>query len=88
MIFGARELQRRRIALVARCSAQRDSIVAAAGPLAVKAAAADRVLTTVRVHPVLATMALGALAGMVPRILPPWVARVWLLYSLVRRFLG
>jgi hypothetical protein len=88
VIFGARELQRRRIGLVARCSAQRASIAAAAGPLAAKAAAADRVLTTVRVHPVMATMAMGALAGLVPRILPPWVTRLWLLYSLVRRFVG
>ena len=88
MIFGARELQRRRIGLVARCSSQRASIAAAAGPLAVKAAAADRVLTTVRVHPIIATLAAGALAGLVPRVLPPWLTRVWLLYSLVRRFVG
>jgi hypothetical protein len=88
VIFGARELQRRRIGLVARCSSQRASIAAAAGPLAVKAAAADRVLTTVRVHPIIATLAAGALAGLVPRVLPPWLTRVWLLYSLVRRFVG
>ena len=88
MIFGARELQRRRIGLVARCSSQRAAIAAAAGPLAVKAAAADRVLTTVRVHPIIATLAAGALAGLVPRVLPPWLTRVWLLYSLVRRFVG
>jgi hypothetical protein len=31
---------------------------------------------------------MGALAGLVPRILPPWVTRLWLLYSLVRRFVG
>jgi hypothetical protein len=88
VIFWARELQRRRIGLMARCSAQRASIAAAAGPLAAKAAAADRVLTAVRVHPVIATMAAGALAGLVPRVLPPWLTRVWLLYSLVRRFIG
>ena len=88
MIFGARELQRRRIGLVARCSAQRASIAAAAGPLAAKAAAADRILTTVRVHPILAMLASGAVAGLVPRILPSWVTRVLLIYSLLRRFLG
>jgi len=88
MIFGARELQRRRIGLVARCSEQRASIAATAGPLAAKAAAADRVLSTVRGHPILATMAAGALAGLVPRVLPPWLTRVWLLYSLLRRFVG
>lgn len=88
MIFGARELQRRRIALIARSSAERASIAAAVGPLASKAAAADRVLTAVRVHPIIATMAAGAVAGLVPRVLPPWLTRVMLLYSLLRRFLG
>ena len=88
MIFGARELQRRRIGLVARCSSQRAAIAAAAGPLAAKAVAADRVLTAVRVHPIIATLAAGALAGLVPRVLPPWLTRVLLLYSLVRRFVG
>jgi hypothetical protein len=88
VIFGARELQRRRIGLAARCSAQRASIAAAAGPLAAKAAAADRVLTAVRVHPIIATMAAGALAGLVPRVLPPWLTKLWVLYSLVRRFVG
>ena len=88
MIFGARELQRRRIGLVARCSAQRASIAAAAGPLTTKAAAADRILTTVRVHPILAMLASGAVAGLVPRVLPPWLTRVLLLYSVLRRFIG
>ena len=88
MIFGARELQRRRIGLAARCSAQRASIATAAGPLTAKAAAVDRILTTVRVHPIVATLAAGAVAGLVPRILPAWLTRVLLLYSLARRFLG
>jgi hypothetical protein len=88
VIFGARELQRRRIGLAARCSAQRASIAAAAGPLTAKAGAVDRILTTVRVHPIVATLAAGAVAGLVPRILPPWLTRVLLLYSLARRFLG
>jgi hypothetical protein len=88
VIFGARELQRRRIGLAARCSAQRASIAAAAGPLAAKARAVDRILTTVRVHPIVATLAAGAVAGLVPRILPAWLTRVLLLYSFARRFLG
>lgn len=88
MIFGARELRRRRIELVERCSEKRDSIAAAAGPLTAKAVAVDRVLTTVRVHPIIATLAAGALAGLVPRVLPSWLTRAWLLYSLIRRFLG
>lgn len=88
MIFGARELQRRRIALVARCSAQRDSIAAAAEPLTAKAAAVDRILGAVRLHPLVATLAAGALAGLVPRVLPLWLTRLLLLYSVLRRFLG
>jgi hypothetical protein len=88
VIFGARELKRRRVGLVARCSEQRASIAAAAGPLTAKAAAADRVLTAVRVHPIIASLAAGALAGLVPRVLPPWFTRLWLLYSLVKRFVG
>jgi hypothetical protein len=88
VIFGARELERRRTGLVAQCSAQRASIAAAAVPLAAKAAALDRVLTMVRVHPIIATLAAGAVAGLVPRVMPPWLTRLWLLYSLLRRFLG
>ncbi|HEV8106831.1 MAG TPA: hypothetical protein VGP97_04845 [Burkholderiales bacterium] len=88
MIFGARELQRRRIALVARCSAQRASIASAAEPLTAKAAAVDRILGAVRVHPLVATLAAGALAGLVPRVLPLWLTRLLLLYSVLRRFLG
>jgi hypothetical protein len=88
VIFGARELARRRIGLVAQCSAQRDAIAAAAIPLSEKAGAVDRVLTIVRAHPIIATLAAGALAGLVPRVLPPWLTKLWLLYSLLRRFVG
>jgi len=88
VIFGARELARRRIGLMAQCSAQRASIAAAAVPLAAKAGALDRLLTTVRVHPLIATLAAGALGGLIPRVIPPWLTRLWLLYSLLRRFLG
>ena len=88
MIFGARELARRRIGLVEQCAAQRASIAAAAGTLTAKAGALDRVLTLVRVHPIIATLAAGAVAGLVPRVMPPWLTRLWLLYSLLRRFMG
>jgi len=88
VIFGARELQRRRIGLVARCASQRASIAAAAGPLVSKAAAADRILTALRVHPLIATLAAGALTGLVPRVLPQWLTRLWLVYSLAKRFVS
>lgn len=88
MIFGARELERRRIGLVAQCSVQRAVVAASVLPLTEKAGTVDRVLTTVRAHPIIATVAAGALAGLVPRVLPPWLTRLWLLYSLARRFIG
>ena len=85
MIFGLRELQRRRAVLVERCAAQRSAIAAAVQPLAVKAAAADRVLTAVRVHPIALTLAAGAVAGLIPRLLPPWLTRVLLVFSFLKR---
>ena len=88
MIFGSRELQRRRAALVERCAERRASIAATAGPIAAKAAAADRIFTAVREHPVVVTLAAGAVAGLVPRLLPPWLTRALLLYSVLRRFLA
>lgn len=88
MIFGARELERRRIGLVEQCSAQRAAVAASAAPLTAKAGALDGVLTTVRVHPILATLAAAALGGLIPRVIPPWLTRLWLLYSLLRRFIG
>jgi hypothetical protein len=88
VIFGAGELERRRIGLVEQCLAQRAAVAASIVPLAAKAGAVDRLLTTIRVHPIIASLAAGALAGLVPRVIPPWLTRLWLLYSLLRRFLG
>jgi len=88
LIFGARELRRRRIGLVEQCAAQRAAVAASAVPLTAKAAGLDRVLTTVRVHPIIATLAAGVVGGLLPRVIPPWLTRLWLLYSLLRRFLG
>jgi hypothetical protein len=88
VIFGARELERRRIGLVTQCAERRAAVAVSAVPLTEKAGAVDRVLTMVRVHPIIATLAAGALAGLVPRVMPPWLTRLWLLYSLLRRFIG
>jgi len=85
VIFGSRELRQRRLALVRRCAELRTAIAAAAGPIGAKAAAADRIFTTVRLHPVAATVAAGVVAGLVPRFLSPWLARALLLYSLLKR---
>jgi hypothetical protein len=84
MIFGLRELQRRRISLVSRCAEQRASIAAAAGPIVTKAAAADRVLSAIRTHPITLALAASAVTGLLPRLLPPWVTRVLLVVSLVK----
>ena len=85
MIFGLRELEVRRAGLVGRCAELRAAISAAAAPIGAKLAAADRVFTAVRVHPIVATVAAGAIAGLVPRLLPSWLTRVLLLYSLLKR---
>jgi hypothetical protein len=85
VIFGTRELRQRRALLLERCAAQRSAIAATVEPLAVKAAAADRVLTAVRVHPIVLTLAAGAIAGLIPRLIPPWLTRVLLVFSFLRR---
>jgi hypothetical protein len=85
MIFGLRELQRRRIGLAARCAEKRIAIAAAAAPIVAKAGAADRILTAVRVHPIALTLAAGAVAGLLPRLVPPWLTRVLLVFSFLRR---
>jgi hypothetical protein len=84
VIFGLRELQRRRISLVSRCTEQRTAVAAAAGPILAKAAAADRVLTAVRAHPITLTLAASAVTGLLPRLLPRWVTRVLLVVSVVK----
>ena len=85
MIFGNRELRARRALLVERCAAQRSAIAAAVEPLAAKAAAGDRILTAVRLHPIMLTLAAGAVAGLLPRLLPPWLTRVLLVFSFLKR---
>jgi hypothetical protein len=48
VIFGERELARRRVALVERSAALRRSIAATGAPLLDKAVLADRLITAVR----------------------------------------
>ena len=48
MIFGARKLAERRLALVERSDGLRRALVAAAAPVAEKAAAADRLIAAAR----------------------------------------
>jgi hypothetical protein len=78
-------LAERRRELVERSSAQRKALAAAAEPLVRKSAALDRVIAQVRRYPVVASVAVGALALLGPRRLFDLAARAAALYALLRR---
>jgi len=78
-------LAERRRELVERSSAQRAALVVAAEPLVRKSAALDRVIAQVRRYPVVASVAVGALALLGPRRLFDLAARAATLYALLRR---
>ena len=78
-------LAQRRQELVERSSAQRAALLAAAEPIARKAAAVDRVVTYVRRYPVVASLAVGAIALIGPRRIFDVGARAITLYMLFRR---
>jgi hypothetical protein len=79
------ELAQRRLELVERSAAQRAALLAAAEPIARKAAAADRVLAYVRRYPAIASLAVGAIALIGPRKIFDFGARAITLYMLFRR---
>ena len=85
MIFGAGVLAQRRAEALERCASLRASIAADAAPVAAKAQLVDRIVTTVRAHPVLAMLTMGAVGGLLPRLLPSWIARALILYSILRK---
>jgi len=85
MIGRLRELDLRRMLLVERSGAERAALGTAAAPLVRRLAAVDRVVASVRAHPVLAAAAVGAVALLGPRRLLAWVARAAALYSLLAR---
>jgi hypothetical protein len=84
MILYLRELERRRIALAQRSGAERAAIADAVSPLARKLAGVDRVVASVRGHPLLVAVAAGALGMLGPRRLLAWGARAAAAYSLLR----
>jgi hypothetical protein len=84
MIGRLRELEVRRMVLVERSAAERAAIAAAVSPLARGVAAIDRIVGSVRAHPILAVAAAGAVALGRTRLLD-WVARGAAIYSLLRR---
>ncbi|HSA89598.1 MAG TPA: YqjK family protein [Burkholderiales bacterium] len=79
------ELAQRRQELVERSTAQRAALLAAAEPIARKAAAVDRAVAYVRQYPVLAALAVVAVGLIGPRKLFELGARAIALYALLRR---
>jgi hypothetical protein len=78
-------LAQRRQELVERSTAQRAALLAAAEPVVRKAAAVDRVVAYVRQYPVLASLAVGAVALIGPRRLFEVGTRAIALYALLKR---
>ena len=78
-------LAQRRQELVERSAAQRTALLDAAEPLVRKAATVDRVIAYVRQYPVLASLAVGAVALIGPRRLFEVGTRAIALYALLKR---
>ena len=78
-------LAQRRDELVARSSVQRSALVAAAAPIARRAATADRALAYVRAHPLLSVVVVGAVALLGPRKLLELGTRAVALDALIKR---
>jgi hypothetical protein len=85
VIVYLRELERRRIALVQRSTAERAALADAASPLVRKLAAVDRLVAAFRARPVLVVAAAAAVAFVGPSRLLAWAARAAAAYSLLRR---
>ena len=69
--------------LVERSSAQRAALLAAAEPIARKAAAVDRVFGYVRAYPIASSVLVGAVALLGPRKILELGARAAALYALL-----
>lgn len=78
-------LARRRRELVERSAAQRAALIGDAEPLLRKAAALDRLITSVRRHPVVTGVAAGAVALLGGRRLFELASRAIALYALFRQ---
>ncbi len=78
-------LAQRREELVERSKSQRAALIAGAEPLLEKAAALDRVVESVRRHPVMAGVAVGAVVLMGSRKFFDFATRALTLYALIRR---
>lgn len=84
MISRLRRLQARREALVARSAAQRAHITAALAPAVRKLATADRLVATLRAHPMVTGAAAAGLILIGPHNVLRWTLRLAPFYSLLR----
>jgi hypothetical protein len=85
MIPMMRELGERRRALILRSVVQRARLSIQMAPAARRLAAADRVVATLRTHPVATGLALTGLALLGPSKLFGWAIRIAPIYSLLAR---
>jgi hypothetical protein len=82
------DLARRRQELIDRSSVQRAALAAEAAPLVHKAAALDRVITSVRHHPVVTGLAAAAVVLLGARQVFALGSRALTLYALFRQLRG
>ena len=75
----------RREKLVAQSAAQRSAIIASTEPLLRSAGTLDRIVGPIRRHPVLAAVAVGAVALIGSRKIFDLATRVMTIYMLLRR---
>jgi len=78
-------LAQRRRELVERSAAQRAALIGNAEPIVRKAAAADRVVASIRRYPVVTGLVMAAVAFLGPRKIFDLGARAITLYTLLRR---
>lgn len=78
-------LRLRRERLVAESARQRAELAGRLAPLTRRLGAADRAVGALRAHPVVAGLAVGAVALLGPRALLGWAARLLPVYTLLRR---
>jgi hypothetical protein len=78
-------LAQRRQELVERSTAQRAALIASSAPLLEKAATLDRIVESVRRHPVISGAVVGAVVLMGSRRFFDLATRALTLYALLRR---
>jgi hypothetical protein len=80
-----RELEARRLELIARSSAQRAALIAGVVPMAGKLATVDRAVASVKRYPVVSALIAGGVVLFGSRKLFDWAARGITLYTLLKK---